>query len=95
VPFRDPEETPAEQQQIHREQRRLFYVAMTRPTEILVLSSFLAIDNRLAFQIGATLGRPRAYGALRHTIASPFLSELGPATPAAKAGTNWEANGYV
>jgi DNA helicase-2/ATP-dependent DNA helicase PcrA len=95
VPFRDPEETPAEQQQIHREQRRLFYVAMTRPTEILVLSSFLAIDNRLAFQIGATPGRSRTYGARRSTIASPFLSELGPTTPQAKAGTRWVAGGYV
>ena len=94
VPYIDPKERPAEQQQIELEQRRLFYVAMTRPTEILVLSSFVAIENRLAFQIGAKTAPSMSYGTTRHTVAGRFLSQLGPTTPAAKVGAIWAGGGY-
>lgn len=93
VPFIDPDETTAEQGAILREQRRLFYVAMTRPSEILVLSSFLAIDRHLAHKIGATTRFSLTLQA--RTIASRFLGELGPTTPAAKVGATWEASGYT
>jgi DNA helicase II / ATP-dependent DNA helicase PcrA len=93
VPSIDTDETPAEQQELLREQRRLFYVAMTRPTDILVLSSFVAIDRHLAYKIGASTRFGLTLQA--RTIASRFLAELGPATPAAKVGSAWEADGYM
>jgi superfamily I DNA/RNA helicase len=92
VPFIDPDETPAEQQEIEREQRRLFYVAMTRPRDILLLSSFTTIETSMAYKVGAkTLS---GYGGPRRTVASRFLSELGPTTPTAKVGTAWAAGGF-
>jgi DNA helicase-2/ATP-dependent DNA helicase PcrA len=93
IPFVDSKETPEEQAKILCEQRRLFYVAMTRPTQILVLSSFATIDRHFAYKIGATTRvglTPEA-----RTIASPFLGELGATTPAAKIGDEWEAHGYA
>lgn len=93
VPFVNPDETPAEQEEVLREQRRLLYVAMTRPTEILVLSSFAAIDRRLAHRIGATTHFARTIQA--HTIASRFFRELGPAAPAAQSGAVWRENDYI
>ena len=62
-----------------REQRRLFYVALTRCREILMLSSFLRIERRVAHRIGARL-RP-GYGSTASTIASRFIDELGQAAP--------------
>lgn len=92
IPFRDPNEPPAEQEEILREQRRLFYVAITRPTEILVLSSFTYIDRQLAYRIGASV-RYSAGGRAR-TIASRFLAELGQEAPAATRGAVWQEGGY-
>lgn len=92
VPFVDKKETPVEQEEILKEQRRLLYVAMTRPTEILVLSSFAAVDRRLAHRIGAATHFGLTLQA--RTIASRFLGELGPSAPAAKSGVVWREGGY-
>jgi DNA helicase II / ATP-dependent DNA helicase PcrA len=93
VPFEDRDETPEEQAAILCEQRRLFYVAITRPTNILVLSSFVNIETGLAFRIGARTRR--AFWGHARTIASRFVGELGPTTPVAKLGPAWESSGYV
>ena len=93
VPFEDRDETPAEQAAALSEQRRLFYVAMTRPTDILVLSSLVNIATHMAFKIGARTRSVRRDHA--RTIASRFLGELGPTTPVARVGTKWEAEGYI
>ena len=83
VPFRNEDAPPVEQQRILREQRRLFYVAITRCTEFLAISSFVKIESSLAFKIGAkTTGR----GKTVNTVASQFLRELGPRAPAAVSG---------
>jgi ATP-dependent exoDNAse (exonuclease V) beta subunit len=74
-------------QELLREQRRLFYVAMTRPTDILVLSSFITIENHLAFKIGAKIQSGRR--GQRRTIASRFFAELGPTTPPSRDGTEF------
>ncbi|MFN8764657.1 MAG: ATP-dependent helicase [Pirellulaceae bacterium] len=80
VPFRNDDVPAAEQQKNLREQRRLFYVAITRCTEFLAVSSFSTIESAVAFKIGAkTAGR----GTTVNTIASRFLGELGPQSPAA------------
>jgi DNA helicase-2/ATP-dependent DNA helicase PcrA len=84
ITFRKDSAAPAEQEAILREQRRLFYVAITRCTEILMISSFLGLPTKLAYKIGAaTSGWGRQ---TRSTIASRFLSELGPAAPKAVKG---------
>lgn len=90
TPTLDNEGTPQERQSELEEQRRLFYVAMTRGREILVLSSAIRLDRKLAFRIGAAV---IGYGDA--TIASRFLGELGPTAPQPKAGASWQANGFV
>lgn len=83
VPFRDDDAAPAEQERALKEQRRLFYVAITRCTEFLAISSFARIESKVAYKIGAkTAGR----GAVVNTVASRFLGELGPTAPTAISG---------
>jgi superfamily I DNA/RNA helicase len=69
------------------EQRRLFYVALTRCTHTLVLSSFLQIPLRdaPATHIFYT-GRPTGPERLVRTEPSEFLAELGPNAPRAIPG---------
>jgi len=77
--------TPTEQAASLEEQRRLFYVAITRTRLTLILSSVTQLPRDLAHRMGARVGR----GGPRHanTIASRFLDELGPSRPAAVLGT--------
>ena len=93
IPFQGDEEPPAEQAAILREQRRLFYVAITRCTEMLVLSSAVRMEREMAWKIGARLrsGRSRV-GA---TIASQFINELGPTAPAPRSGQEWTTLAYA
>lgn len=67
-----------------QEQRRLFYVAVTRTRQTLVLSSVASLPRDLAYQMGARVHRGNATHA--RTIASQFLGELGPARPEAVRG---------
>jgi DNA helicase-2/ATP-dependent DNA helicase PcrA len=83
IPFRNADAPATEQQKNLEEQRRLFYVAITRCTEFLAVSSFSTIESAVAFKIGAkAIGR----GKTKNTIASRFLGELGPQAPAAVTG---------
>ena len=92
IPFQDLGEPPAEQAQILLEQRRLFYVAITRCTEILVLSSVLGLRRNFAFKIGAQI---QGNGNPVRAVTSQFIAELGPQAPLPKIGTQWRAGGYV
>jgi DNA helicase II / ATP-dependent DNA helicase PcrA len=84
IPFTDDNASANEQDAIVREQRRLFYVAITRCTELLMISSFLKIPTKLAYKIGAKVSR---WGwKEKATIASRFLAELGPNVPRAVRG---------
>ena len=74
------------------EQRRLFYVAITRCTDILVFSSFVRIERQLAMSTGIQLQNHKGY--LGRTIASRFISELGPTVPNSRRGSEWRASGY-
>jgi len=92
IPFRADGLPQAEQDAVVQEQRRLFYVAITRCTEILVLSSAARMERQLAWKIGARVHAGRS--ALGNTIASRFLDELGSTAPAPRAGDDWAASGY-
>jgi len=93
IPSLDYDATPEEQETILKEQRRLFYVAITRCTDILVLSSAVRMERSLAHKIGAILQRGRSRVGL--TIASQFLSELGSAAPMPCRGHDWANAGYT
>jgi len=91
VPFQNLKETPAEQAEILLEQRRLFYVAITRCTEILALSSALRLQRNFAFNIG---GQTQGGGDPVRAVTSQFIAELGQQAPQPKLGANWAAAGY-
>lgn len=93
IPFQNNEETDAEQDAILKEQRRLFYVAVTRCTQILVLSSAMRMERELAWRIGAQLRPGRSN--VGSTIASQFIDELGPMAPAALRGEEWASAKYA
>ena len=91
-----PSQAPASdvQSEVERmeEQRRLFYVAITRTTERLVLSSFTGIPYRDAKRNNI---RVQSAGPIGRTIASRFLQELGGARPEAMVGSAWRQLGYA
>jgi superfamily I DNA/RNA helicase len=84
IPNLKDEGTPDEQAAHEREQRRLFYVAITRCKEILLLSSVYRLERRFAYKIGAKVVREA--GNWCFPIASTFLEELRPAIPEAVTG---------
>jgi DNA helicase II / ATP-dependent DNA helicase PcrA len=92
IPFVDADQSPKEQTAILAEQRRLFYVALTRCTEILVLSSVIRLDRKLAWKIGAQV--KRGSSSVGATIASRFIHELGPSAPVPFSGQQWKARKY-
>jgi len=79
-----------EQTRQRQEQRRLFYVGLTRSTETLVISSAVQIPSGVAMQMGV----PVMAGGHGVAIlqASPFLAELGPQAPNSIHGNTWRAN---
>ena len=93
LPIRDDDSPPQEQESNLAEQRRLFYVAITRCTDILVVSSFIHIDFSLALNIGARAQRISDYES--RAIASRFISELGPTSPTSRSGPEWRDSGYT
>jgi len=93
IPFEDHRQPADEQEATLKEQRRLFYVAMTRCTESLVLSSFTRIPKNTAYRIGARVMRGKSQ--IVRTIASRFWEELGPNAPVRRAGNDWRQNGFA
>jgi DNA helicase-2/ATP-dependent DNA helicase PcrA len=70
------------------EQRRLFYVAITRARQTLVLSSVRYLPRDLAYRMRANvIGGNRDYA---ETITSNFISELGETCPDPVSGKDWE-----
>ncbi|HLX26887.1 MAG TPA: ATP-dependent helicase [Casimicrobiaceae bacterium] len=93
IPFEDERQSANEQEAALNEQRRLFYVAITRCTERLVLSSFTMIPKNVAYRIGARVVRGRAQ--IGRTIASQFWAELGPDAPARQSGNDWRQSDFA
>ncbi|MGB7217804.1 MAG: ATP-dependent helicase [Vicinamibacterales bacterium] len=83
MPRIDFDSSQAEQRRSLEEQRRLFYVAVTRTTDSLVLSSVTHIPPQEAFQMGIAVGPAGRV----HT--SRFLADLGPRRPEAIRGEDW------
>lgn len=78
------------QLQVSEEQRRLFYVAITRTTQTLVLSSAASAPYGDAMQMGLVVDRRLRGNAILQ--ASPFMSELGTQAPVALSGNQWRSN---
>ncbi len=81
---------PLEQQNRQwQEQRRLFFVGITRSTETLVLSSAVRMPVAAALQMGVTVS------SISHGMAvlqaSSFLAELGAHAPNPQTGAAWRA----
>ncbi|GAB4422064.1 MAG: hypothetical protein Kow00106_19190 [Anaerolineae bacterium] len=83
-----PEDTIHDKDRFMEEQRRLFYVAITRPRKTLVLSSVTKLPSLLAHQMRA---RPaKTNRGIAYTITSNFVSELGPQCPKPIRGSDWQ-----
>ncbi len=80
--------TPSEQVQFIEEQRRLFFVALTRSRKTLVLSSVSTLPRNLAHRMRVPLGRG---GDATHarTRASMFIGELGASAPQPLSGNQF------
>lgn len=77
----------AEQIRSLEEQRRLFYVAITRARKVLVLSSVTMLPIKLAHRMRARVVISRGQNV--PTITSRFISELGQECPAVITGDNF------
>jgi len=87
IPFVKNNLTPSEQHRSMQEQRRLFFVAITRPTDTLVLSSAAQVRTGEALQMGLALPGTRYW---RRTAPSPFATQLGEDAPEeALGGDAW------
>jgi DNA helicase II / ATP-dependent DNA helicase PcrA len=87
-----------EQESAREEQRRLFYVAITRATDTLVVSSSSMMEVGQALRAGIEVQRRlRVDGSTyARTIASPYLAELGAAAPHVLTTREWrEAAEFV
>jgi DNA helicase-2/ATP-dependent DNA helicase PcrA len=92
IPFVDDDLPIAEQDLQTQEQRRLFYVALTRAREIVVLSSFVHLPRDFAHRIRVPVGG--GHPQIGRTFACQFLNELGPQVPQALAGQVWMNAGF-
>lgn len=72
------------------EQRRLFYVAITRTKQTLVLSSATLVNYGVAKHEGLTI--TRRIGPDAELQASPFMRLLGGQAPRAVRGTQWRSS---
>lgn len=93
IPVIEDDLTPEEREESIREQRRLFYVAITRCKDTLVISSVAGMQRSLAYNIGATLAGGR--GEMGKTITSRYVDELGPDAPRMMHGEQWRAGGFA
>jgi DNA helicase II / ATP-dependent DNA helicase PcrA len=95
IPTVDDSLPQAARDAAHAEQRRLFYVAITRATHTLIISSSTELPVHTAMRGGIRfVGRfRRGNEYFARTVASPFIAELGASAPRAISGTAWRAQG--
>ncbi len=90
LPTVDSDEPPHEQERQRQEQRRLFYVGITRTTETLVLNSSTRMPLAMAYTMRMPLLARQGGDAILQ--ASPLMAELGPSSPAVILGATWRAH---
>jgi superfamily I DNA/RNA helicase len=90
IPRIEPDLPEEDQDRQLHEQRRLFYVALTRTKNVLVLSSVARLSKEIAFKVGARPGGVGQYSVT--TIASRLLDELGPTAPKPVRGRDFVQN---
>lgn len=78
IPHVDDNLTQSERREALEEQRRLFYVALTRARKTLVLSSVTNVPAQEAHRLGM---RGRGHGWTVQARTSQFIYELGPTRP--------------
>lgn len=88
MPRVDDDLPPAEHEAQLQEQRRVFFVGLTRTRRILVLSSYSQLERATAFRLQVRRGPALGYEAFR-TFATPFLAELGEELPQGIRGEDW------
>jgi superfamily I DNA/RNA helicase len=91
LPHIDEDGSQADQDFQLEEQRRLFYVAITRSAGTLVISSCRAIPAIEAFRSQVTIVRHDPIQGLVLTAASPFIAELGASAPRPITTSEWRA----
>jgi DNA helicase II / ATP-dependent DNA helicase PcrA len=80
-----------DEEEMH-ECRRLFYVAVTRAKEELILSNFASIPASLAMRMQIKVGKwlPKVEGVKYiQTITSRFITEIASVLPSAQRGMSW------
>jgi DNA helicase II / ATP-dependent DNA helicase PcrA len=87
LPSIDADNPPLVQERQRQEQRRLFYVGVTRSTETLVLTSSIRMPLAMAYTMRMPLLAKQGGDAILQ--ASPLLAELGPSAPPVVLGTAW------
>ncbi len=93
IPTYRDDDPQAEKDATIAEQRRLFYVGITRTTDTLVLSSTIHLPYDLAYRMGARI--QHASGQAATAVSSTFIDELGPNAPRARPGCAWQRGGYA
>ncbi len=85
--------SPVERDRQVDEQRRLFYVAITRSTHTLVISSAVTLPNSEARANGIDIIRSGRRNGIwtAQTSASPFIAELGSSAPSPMTTSQWRA----
>lgn len=86
IPRYDEDLAPPQARDYHEEQRRLFYVGITRSADTLVLSSSISIPQPEIYSVGA---RRDATGLI---LPSPFIAECGRTIPYPIEGRDWLSN---
>lgn len=87
IPGERREEYPGTDVEYIEEQRRLFYVSITRPKKTLVLSRALKVKRGLARQLGLNV---KTTGFFWPTLTmSPFLEDILSLLPDAVSGESW------
>ncbi len=87
LPMHNSRYTQAEFKLLLEEQRRLFYVALTRTTETVLISSAATGSFGDVVKMGLT---PKGFTrGLSNIHASQFLSELGSSAPSVESGVAW------
>lgn len=91
LPYVDARDSVPVQNAKLEEQRRLFYVAVTRATDVLVISAATMLSFADAKQGGVEVEKILTIDGERVVVTgfTPFLAELGPACPHPLTGARW------